>query len=116
MTMNHKLMPASDLTGYKVNNPTGESLGKIEDFMLDVKAGRISYAVLSFGGVMGIGDKLFAIPIAMLSLDEEEKLFYLNIDKEKLKDAPGFDKGNWPDTGDAEFHSRVNTFYDIDPN
>src|SRR5664279_2474815 len=60
---------AHQLTGYAVVTPAGEKLGVIEGIMLDIQSGRIAYAVLSFGGFLGIGDKLFAIPWTALTLD-----------------------------------------------
>jgi sporulation protein YlmC with PRC-barrel domain len=97
------VLSASTIIGDHVRNPEGEDLGKIEELMIDVKAGRIAYAVLSFGGILGLGDKFFAIPWETLSLRPREKEFVLNIDKEKLKEAPGFDKNDWPMTGDVEW-------------
>ena len=98
-----RVLSASTIIGDHVRNPEGEDLGKIEELMIDVKAGRIAYAVLSFGGFLGLGDKFFAIPWETLSLRPREKEFVLNIDKEKLKEAPGFDKNDWPMTGDVEW-------------
>lgn len=58
--------------------------------MLDMRSGRVSYAVLSFGGFLGMGQKLFAVPWEALELDTSEKRFVLNVEKGRLKDAPGF--------------------------
>lgn len=88
------------MPGDKVRNLAGEDLGKIEDIMLDVGASRIAYAVLSFGGFLGMGDKFFAIPWEALSLDAENKCFLLDVPKAQLENAPGFDKDNWPDMAD----------------
>lgn len=107
------ILSASTLIGDKVSNSAGEDLGKIEEIMIDVNRGRIAYAVLSFGGFLGIGDKYFAIPWEMLSLNSEKKKFYLDIPKEKLKNAPGFDKDNWPRTPDKNYLSDVYNYYGI---
>ncbi len=64
-----RVLSASTLTGDRVRNAAGEDLGKVEEIMLDVPGGRIAYAVLSFGGMLGIGDKLFAVPWSALRLD-----------------------------------------------
>ena len=93
-------LSASTLIGDRVVNLKGEDLGKIEDFMLDPEQGRVGYAVLSFGGFLGMGDKLFAVPMQALKLAREEKRFILDVDKERLKNAPGFDKNHWPDMSD----------------
>jgi uncharacterized protein YrrD len=108
-------MSASTLTGDKVVNSAGEDLGKIQDIMLDTPTGRVAYAVLSFGGFLGMGDKLFAIPWDKLSLDEANKQFVLNIDKTKLQQAPGFDKDNWPDMADPSWGSRIYSYYGSHP-
>jgi len=110
-----KPLAASTLAGDKVFNLAGEDLGEIEDFMLDVESGRIAYAVLSFGGVLGIGDKLFAVPPEVLTLDQEKRCFILDADKNELKDAPGFDKNNWPDFADQSWGTSVYSYYGRKP-
>ena len=106
-----RLMSASTLEGDKVVNSEGEDLGKVEEIMLEVGTGEVAYAVLSFGGVMGMGDKLFAIPWKSLKLDPKNHQFVLDVDKERLKDAPGFDKDDWPDMADPRFRTDVHGFY-----
>ena len=96
-----RLMTANTLEGDQVLNLQGEKLGKIEEIMLDVPRGRIAYAVMSSGGFMGIGDKLFALPWSALTLDTSRKCFVIDADKSRFDDAPGFDKDHWPT--DAEF-------------
>lgn len=97
-----RVLSASTLIGDKVFNTAGEHLGNIKDLMMDLDGGLIAYAVLSFGGFMGMGDKLFAIPWEALTIDEENHSLILEVDKEVLKDAPGFDKDNWPDNAKYE--------------
>jgi sporulation protein YlmC with PRC-barrel domain len=106
-----KVMSASSLSGDKVYNTKGEYLGTIEDFMLDLDSGRIAYAVLSFGGVMGMGKKLCAVPPKMLKLNEQDKCFTLDADKERLQRAPGFDRDNWPDMTKENFTTDIHAFY-----
>lgn len=110
-----QVMAAGSLQGDQVVNFHGERLGEIQDIMLDVPSGRIAYAVLSFGGVLGIGDKLFAIPWSALTLDADRGCFVLDIDKEKLKHAPGFDKDHWPSMADATWGTGIHTFYNRRP-
>jgi sporulation protein YlmC with PRC-barrel domain len=105
----------SNLNSLTVENPEGENLGKIEDLMLDLPTGRVSYAVLSFGGILGIGDKLFAIPWDMLKMDTENNALVINIDPEMLENAPGFDRDNWPDHTDSEWLSNVYNYYGYRP-
>lgn len=110
-----RVLAADTLTGDKVVNLQKEDLGKIEHLMIDLETGRIAYAVLSFGGFLGMGDKLFAIPWSALALDTVEKRFILNVDKELLKRAPGFDKDDWPNMADYGWRTRVYTFYGAKP-
>ncbi len=107
------LLSSSSLQGNSVHNRAGEELGSIEDFMLDVQTGNVRYAVLSFGGFLGLGDKLFAVPMQALTVDQEDECFILDVDKERLKDAPGFDKDDWPNMADHTFTRDVNAYYGV---
>ena len=109
------VMSASSLIGDKVTNHQNESLGKIEDLMIDMASGRVAYAVLSFGGVVGIGDKYFAVPWQALRLDAPNKQFILNATKERLKEAEGFDKNDWPAMSDPSWARATHSFYDTPP-
>ena len=109
------VMAADTLTGDKVVNFQKEDLGKIEHLMIDLESGRIAYAVLSFGGFLGMGDKLFAIPWSSLAVDTLEHRFILNVDKELLKAAPGFDKEHWPNMADRSWGAKVYTYYGVKP-
>ena len=106
-----ELMGADTLMGNDVYNKDDENLGDIKEFMIDMSSGQIGYAVLSFGGLLGMGDKLFAVPWRALTLDTVNKRFTLNVPKAKLKDAPGFDKDNWPAMADEAWASGVHSFY-----
>jgi len=83
--------------------------------MIDVEKGRVAYAVLSFAGFLGMGDKLFAIPWSALTIDTGEKQFILDVDKKLLEGAPGFDKGHWPDMADRAWGAEVSTYYHAKP-
>ena len=89
------------MIGSKVVNAQNEDLGKIEDLVIDAGAGRIAYAVLSFGGFLGMGDKYFAIPWNAFRFNLAEKHAVLHLDKKQLENAPGFDKDNWPNMADS---------------
>lgn len=107
------LLSSSSLTGNEVKNPEGEKLGKIEDFMIDTTTGDVAYGVLSFGGVLGMFDKLFAVPLTAMTLDTENECFLLNQPKGRLKGAPGFDKNDWPDTQDLSWRRSVEEYYGV---
>jgi sporulation protein YlmC with PRC-barrel domain len=106
-----ELMGADTLLGNDVYNGDGEDLGDIKEFMIDMATGRVAYAVLSFGGVLSLGEKLFAVPWAALKLDTVNQRFTLNVPKGKLKEAPGFDADHWPSMSDAAWATGVHTFY-----
>lgn len=108
-----EVLSATSIIGDTVRNLQGEDLGDIEELMINLHDGCIAYAVLSFGGIAGIGDKLFAIPWKALQLRPEEHAFVLDIRKEKLENAPGFDKDNWPNMADIDWANRVNNFYGV---
>ena len=111
MSSQPTVLSATTVIGDPVVNPQGEALGKIEEVMLDVHDDRIAYAVLSFGGFLGIGDKLFAVPWGALKLDAPNHQFVLNETKERLRKAPGFDKAEWPDMADRRFGAKVYDYY-----
>lgn len=111
----HSVLAADTLTGDKVVNRQKEALGKIEHLMIDIDKGRVAYAVLSFGGFLGMGDKLFAIPWSALMVDTDEEQFILDIDKQRLEAAPGFDKAHWPNMADHTWGAEVSTYYGAKP-
>lgn len=108
------LLSCTSLCGDEVKNAQGENLGDVKDIMLDTQKGKIAYYVLSFGGFLGMGDKYFAIPPEAMTLDTEEECFVLNVSKEQLKNAPGFDKDNWPNMADPAFRNSIYTHYEYE--
>ncbi|MFF7859902.1 MULTISPECIES: PRC-barrel domain-containing protein [unclassified Pseudomonas] len=106
-----RLMGADTLIGNDVYNTQNEDLGDIKEIMLDTASGKVAYAVLSFGGFLGMGEKLFAVPWAALRLDTVNKRFVLDADKDRLKNAPGFDKDNWPNMSDPTWGRGIHDYY-----
>lgn len=109
------LMGADTLIGDSVVNGAEQDLGDIKEIMLDMNSGHVAYVVLAFGGFLGLGEKLFAVPWQALHLDTVHHRFVLNVDRERLKSAPGFNKDSWPDMSDIEWANQVHTFYGTDP-
>ena len=105
------LLSAASVTGDDVVNLQEEKLGKLQDIMLDIAQGKIRYAVLSSGGFLGMGDRLFAIPWSALTLDTANKRFLLDVDVERLKNAPGFDQDQWPNMADTSWSSTIDSYY-----
>jgi len=83
--------------------------------MIHIPSGKVAYAVLSFGGVFRIGNKLFAVPWSALKVDEDEQCFILDVDKKTLENAPGFDKDNWPDMADTAWGRQIHGHYGYRP-
>lgn len=110
-----EVMGADTLIGNDVYNSQGEDLGDIKEIMLDMRSGRVNYAVLSFGGFLGIADKLFAVPWTALKLDTENKRFVLDVSKDQRESAPGFDQDQWPDMADPTWENKIHSYYGTKP-
>jgi sporulation protein YlmC with PRC-barrel domain len=110
-----ELMGADTLIGNDVYNHKNEDVGDIKEIMLDMRSGRVAYAVMSFGGFLGMGEKLFAVPWNALTLDTENKRFVLNVEKDRLKNAPGFDKDKWPNMADQSWEKEIHAYYGTEP-
>ena len=102
-----RTLSASTLMSDEVVDAEGEKLGEIEDLMIDLQNGRVDYAVLSFGGFLGLGGKLFAVPFELFDVDFENQRMILDVEREAVQEAPGFDEDDWPDTADQSWHAEV---------
>ncbi len=101
------------IIGSKVINVKGETLGKIEDLVVDIDTGRIVYAVLDSGGFLGIGSKLFPVPWESLAALPSEGIFFLNQSKEQMEKAPAFDKKNLPNMEDMHWGEGIFKHYGV---
>lgn len=106
-----QVVKASEVTDVDVKNPAGESLGNINEVVIDKTSGKVSYLVLNFGGVLGFGNKFFAIPWNKFTYSKSDDCFILNLDKDRLKNAPGFDKDHWPNFAAPDVSSTIDNFY-----
>ena len=106
---------ASQLIGLPITNSKNESLGEIEDIVLDSANSHIAYAVVGFGGFLGMGEKYFAMPWRVIEISqrgaEDKPRATLGLDRDTLKAAPGFDKSNWPDMANASWAGQVDEYY-----
>ena len=104
------LIAAEQVKGTNVYNLQGEELGSIEDIMIDKVSGRAVYAIMAFGGFLGMGEKQHPLPWSTLKYDEQKEGYVVDLDKERLEGAPNFDRAsnfNWtPDYG-----RRVDSYY-----
>jgi sporulation protein YlmC with PRC-barrel domain len=107
------IVKGSKIIGKSVQTMKGKEIGEIEDLAIDEIDGRVRYAVLSFGGILGLGEKYFAIPWEALSLSNNKEHFALAVTEKELEKAPGFDKNNWPDFADPVYYATIYEFYHV---
>lgn len=108
----HGLLSSETILSDSVKNAQGKDLGKIHELMLNPDDGKIDYAVLSFGGFMGMGEKYFAIPWEAIVVDRKKKILSLDVSKEKLEHMEGFEKNHWPDFNTPEFEKSMHMHFD----
>ena len=109
------MVTARGLEGTTVYSITGEKVGDIEDLMIDKVSGKVAYAVLAFGGFLGMGERHHPLPWSILSYDAARNGYVVGLDKEILKDAPSFgssDDVSWADEG---WGRRVHDYYKAEP-
>ncbi|MEN8511781.1 PRC-barrel domain-containing protein [Burkholderia sp. RS02] len=111
------VMAARTLEGDRVLTVDGDDIGKVTDIMLDVRSGRIAYAVVASrgGSGSGSGDKLLAVPWNALILDVERKCFVLPVAAEQVREAPGFDRNRWPAMADPAWAEALHAYYGSAP-
>lgn len=110
---------ASQLIGMNIQNPEGQTLGEINDLVVNSRTGRIQYAAVTYGGFLGIGNKLFAVPFEAFQfrIDPNKTaspVLVLDISKAQLEGAVGFDKENWPDFANNDFANDLDRRYRVD--
>lgn len=106
---------ASSIIGTDVVNTKGDNLGDIKEVVIDPRTGRVAYGVVSFGGFLSMGEKLFAIPFSAFAYDVAKDEYVLDVSKERLKAAPGFDADHWPSMSDEKWNRDVYKYYDRSP-
>jgi PRC-barrel domain protein len=109
------LLRGQFLYTYRVKSPQGEDLGKIEEIMIDMEVGRVAYAILSFGGFLGLGNKWVPVPWDALALQPDEKVLVLSIEKEKIQKAPNFEPSTLPDLANRQWGAVIHTYYGYPP-
>lgn len=114
----HAVLSASSIKGTTVKNAVDETVGEIEEVMMNTESGEVAYIVLSVNsGFLNLGSKYFAIPFKAFSFENhQDDVVILNVDKDKLENSPGFDKDNWPSGPQTEFINEVNTYYGVEEN
>jgi sporulation protein YlmC with PRC-barrel domain len=113
------MIRASELIGMNIQNSKSGEVGEVEDVVLDADTGQIKYIAVTYGGFLGLGDKLFAVPYEAFKArrnpdDRDEVVLMLDVTEQQLEGAQGFDQDNWPDFADAEFTSELDKRYGIE--
>lgn len=111
-TANHDVISSDKVEGTKVYNPAGEKLGTVDDLMIDKVSGQIRYAVLEFGGFLGMGTDRYPLPWNMLKYDTTQEGYVVPLDKDKLESAPRFAETEVPEFDD-QYGKRVYDYYGV---
>jgi sporulation protein YlmC with PRC-barrel domain len=109
------IMAVDTLEGDRVVDRDGQSLGAIDDIVVDVERGIIAYAVMSCGGDRAAGEKLCAIPWSALTLDADRHCFVFDGARERLASAPAFGHDMWPAMADAAWAIGLHAWYGVPP-
>lgn len=107
----HRLIASNRVEGTAVYNRRGERLGTLSHFMVDKLTGQVAYAVMSFGGLLGIGEKCHPLPWHVLTYDTDRNGYVVDLDKEQLKNAPSYTQGEIPNWSDQSWSSRIDAYY-----
>jgi sporulation protein YlmC with PRC-barrel domain len=107
-----ELMGANTLIGEHVHNRQHEHLGQIKDIVLDMRDGTIAYAVLARGGVLSVGEQLYAVPWSALRVDGTRGKVTLDVTAQHMARAPGFEPDCWPDLADPHWQAATRAFYE----
>lgn len=108
--INSTVISSDKVEGTNVYNPAGEKLGSIDDLMIDRQSGQVKYAVLEFGGFLGMGTDRYPIPWSVLKYNEDKGGYVVPLDKSRLENAPKYVEGSTP-SYDSEYGNQVNTYY-----
>jgi hypothetical protein len=111
----HRVLPTGNTKGAHVRNFAGEDLGKVDELVVDFDSGRIAYVIVAVGGFLGIGEKLHAVPWDLFTVRMDDHEFLVDVDKQMLLDAPGFERGQWPDMGDARWGDGIRSHFSQKP-
>jgi len=106
---------ASSVIGTGVVNPQGESLGEIKELVIDPRIGRVAYAVVSLVRSFVMGEKLFAIPFSAFDYNVTKNQYVLDVSRERMIAAPGFDANHWPTMSEETWNREISSYYGRTP-
>lgn len=110
-----RLISSEKVVGTPVYNRQDEHLGSVHSIMLDKVSGQVAYAVMSFGGFLGIGESYHPLPWRVLTYDVNRGGYVVDIDRHKLEGAPNYSANATPDWSDRTYGSRIDEYYGISP-
>jgi hypothetical protein len=111
----HALIGSDKVEGTKVYRSNGDKVGQVERIMIDKQSGKVAYAVMSFGGFMGMGHDHYPLPWSMLTYNERLGGYEVNISDEQLKGAPKYNQSESWDWGDRKRHEKLHDYYRVPP-
>src|SRR3984893_8215367 len=106
-----RLISSDKVEGTPVYNPKGERLGKVHHLMIDKYTGQVAYAVMAFGGFLGIGEKYHPLPWKMLTYDTRLGGYVVDLDRSKLENAPSYASTEAPDWSDRSYTARIDEYW-----
>lgn len=109
------LIGADRVAGTEVYNAAGDHLGEIHDVMIDKSSGKVAYAIMSFGGFLGLNEKFHPLPWNVLTYDTDKEGYVVPVTREQLEKAPMYDESGAPDWNDREYGKRVHDHYGSSP-
>jgi hypothetical protein len=114
-TETYDLIAADKVEGTSVYNPKGDKLGSVENIMIDKRSGKVAYAVMSFGGFLGIGDRHHPLPWSVLKYDTGQGGYVVNLDKKMLEGAPSYARGEPVNLSTSDWDRRLHSYYKVPP-
>ncbi len=109
----NRLIASDKVEGTAVYNPSGERIGEVYNFMVDKRSGRVAYAVMSFGGFLGIAQRYHPIPWQVLTYDTDLSGYVVDLDEKTLKGAPSFARDEAPDWGSRDWETHIHDYYRV---
>jgi hypothetical protein len=113
--MEHTLIGSDRVGGTEVYNPDGEHLGEIREIMIDRLSGNVAYAVMSFGGFLGVGEKYHPLPWSALKYDKDIGGYVVNVSRDQLRGGPAYDASKEPGWGDRDYETKLHDYYGLPP-
>ncbi|MCC6888995.1 MAG: PRC-barrel domain-containing protein [Hyphomicrobiales bacterium] len=108
-----QLIAATKVNGTYVYNRQGENLGSVYDLMIDKRSGHVAYAIMSFGGFLGMGESYHPLPWNVLDYDERQGGYVIDMDADRLRNAPSFRLNETPDWSDRSYGRRIDEYYGV---